>query len=196
MPQSKAAGKFLFYYFAAFTVGAVGTLALADHRVLLPLIIAAPLAVIPIYFDSIGKSRKLAPELAGTLAITSSSAVIALAGGWTVAASAALWLLLISRWIPSIFYVRSRLLLEKGKPYAAAVPVAASAVGAMVSAALAYYGLAPRLAAVVMAVLLVRAAIGLSRYSRRRKAKQIGIVEVIYGAVFVIAVIVGYHLDL
>ena len=196
MPQSKVAAKFLFYYFAAFAIGTAGTLATSDFHILLPLIIAAPLAVVPIYFDSIAKSRKLAPEIAGTLAITSSAAVIALAGGWSIAASGAIWLILICRWIPSILYVRSRLLLEKGKPYRVSIPVIMSAAAVVVAVALAHYDLAPKLAAFLMVVLFIRAAIGLSRYSRRRKAKQIGILEVVYGAITVIVVIAGYRFDL
>jgi hypothetical protein len=196
MPQVGAAAKFLIYYSIVFAAGILGTLLFAPQISYLPLIIAAPLAIVPIYFDAFGKSRDLAPELAGAIAITSSAAVIALAAGWTPLAATSLWVLLICRWIPSILYVRSRLLLEKGKSHSAAVPVAASAIAVIASAVLAYFGLSPFLAVLVIGVLLVRAALGLSPLSKRRKAKQIGILEVIYGVFAVLAIILGYHLGL
>ena len=194
MPQANAASKFLFYYSAAFAIGAAGTLAFAPMISLLPLIVAAPLAAVPIYFDAMGKSRSLAPELAGAVAITSSAAVIALAGGWPLAAAISLWAILVCRWIPSILYVRNRLLLEKGKPFSAVVPVTASAAGVIFTVILAYYSLCPHLLVLIMAILFARAAIGLSRYSKRRKAMQIGVLEVVFGAVTVAAIILGYRL--
>jgi hypothetical protein len=196
MPQTAAARKFLLYYSIAFAVGTVGALAGSHYNILAPLIIAGPLALVPVYFDSIGKSRNLAPEIAGTVAITSSAAVIALAGGWSLAAASVLWLLLMCRWIPSILYVRTRLLLEKGKPFTVAVPITLSALGMIISAALAFYGIAPALPAAVMAILFVRASIGLSPYSRRCKAQQIGILEVGFGVTTVLSLILGYHLHI
>ena len=60
----------------------------------------------------------------------------------------------------------------------------------------AIYGLGPWLAVVMMAVLSVRAAYGLSRYARHRKAMMIGVFEVIYGTVTVLAIVLGYRLGL
>jgi hypothetical protein len=160
----------------------------------MPLIIAGPLALVPIYFDAIGKSRKLAPELAGSIAINASAAVIALAGGWGLSAAIALWAILVCRWIPSILYVRNRLLVEKGKEFSAIVPILVSVAAVVIAGALAIYGLSPWLVVPMMVVLALRAAIGLSPYSKRRKAMQIGVFEVIYGAITVAAIVVGYRL--
>jgi hypothetical protein len=196
MPQAEFASKFFFYYSAVFAVGAAGTLVTAPAVSFLPLIISVPLAAVPIYYDAVGKSRNLAPELAGAAAITSSAAVIALAGGWPITSALSLWVILACRWIPSILYVRSRLLLEKGKPFPIALPVALSAAAVIVTGALAYYDLGPRGVVLVMAILLVRSAIGLSPYSKRRKAMQIGVLEVIFGSITVAAIIAGYLLGL
>ena len=154
MPQVGTAAKFLFYYSIFFALGVGGTLAFAPQISYSPLIVAAPLAIVPIYFDAFGKSRDLTPELAGAIAITSSAAVIALGAGWTPLAAMSLWALLICRWIPSILYVRSRLLLEKGKPHSVAIPIAASAIAMIAAAVLAYFDLSPRLVVLVLAVLL------------------------------------------
>ncbi len=197
MPQTPAARKFLAIYLAAFMAGAAGTLLLmSGPATLLPLLIAVPLAALSIYYDAIGQSRRLVPELAGSIAITSSAGVIALAGGWSIEGAVDLWIIMLCRWVPSILYVRNRLLLEKKKSFSAAVPVAASAAAVLITAALAWYGVGPRLVVLMMAVLFARAAWGLSRFSKRRKAMQIGILEVLYGAATVLSVILGYHFGL
>jgi hypothetical protein len=46
----------------------------------------------------------------------------------------------------------------------------------------------------MMAVLAVRAALGLSKFSKRRKAMQIGVFEVVFGALTVLAIVLGYYL--
>ena len=196
MPQTAAAGKFFLIYSAFFVAGCAGTLVTAPVSALLPMLIAAPLAAVPIYFDAIGKSRKLAPEIAGALAITGSAAVLSLAGGWTVAASLGLWTVLVCRWIPSILYVRDRLLREKGKPFSPTVPVLASLTAVMFTVVLGIYGVGPWLAVLMMALLSARAAYGLSRYAKHRKAMMIGVFEVIYGTVTVLAIVQGYRLGL
>ncbi len=197
MPQASAAQKFLALYLAALIAGAAGTLmTMTGPAMLMPLIIAAPLAAVSIFYDARGQSRRLVPELAGSIAITSSAPVIALAGGWATEAAIALWAIMLCRWVPSILYVRNRLLLEKNKRFSAAIPVAASAAAVLITAALAVYGLCPRLVVLMMVILIARAAVGLSPYSKRRKAQQIGIFEVLFGAATVLSVILGYHLGL
>lgn len=195
-PQAAAASRYLYIYASIFAVAAAGTLAFAPSVSYMPLILAGPLAAIPVYYDAIGKSRNLAPELAGSVAITSSAAMIALAGGWTVAASLALWAILLVRWVPSIMYVRNRLLLEKGKSFQYAVPAVLAGFAFLLTGILASYELSPRILVVMMGVLFARTLIGLSKYRRRLKAKQIGVLEVIFGTVTVIAIIVGYKLGL
>ena len=195
-PQAAAASKYLYIYASIFAVAAAGTLAFAPTVRYIPLIIAGPLAAVPVYYDAIGKSRNLAPELAGSVAITSSAAVIALAGGWTPAAALALWAILLVRWVPSIMYVRNRLLLEKGKPSRFGVPVVLAGAAFVLTGLLAFYELSPRILVVMMGVLFARTLVGLSKYRRRLKAKQIGVLEVIFGTVTVITIIVGYKLGL
>jgi hypothetical protein len=196
MPQGVPARRYLAIYGLIFLAGAIAALLTTSFYNFWPLIIAAPLAMIQTYYDSARQSRKLAPELAGAVAISSSAAVIALTGGWTAAQALVLWLIMVARAVPSIFYVRERLLLEKGKPFAYYAPVLLSAAAVAAVALAAYLAHAPWLAAAVMAVLLVRAALGLSRFSKRRKAMQIGVFEVVFGAMTVLAIILGYRLGI
>ena len=53
----------------------------ADERFWWPLLAAAPLVAIELWFDMRSRSRRLLPELAGTVGIGSVTAVIALADG-------------------------------------------------------------------------------------------------------------------
>ena len=196
MPQGVVARRYIVLYTVIFLAGVAGAAAFVQLAAFCPLLIAAPLAAIQIYFDSERQSRRLAPELAGAVAISSSAAVIALAAGWSPLTAVALWTILVCRSVPSIFYVRERLLLEKGKPFQYIQPVLFSAGAAVIALALATLGLGPWLAAAIMVILFIRAAVGLSRFHKPRKAMQIGVFEVIFGAVTVLAVIVGYLLHI
>jgi hypothetical protein len=196
MPQGDVARRYIVLYTVIFAAGASAAAVWVPITAFWPLLIAAPLAAIQAYFDSERQSRRLAPELAGAVAISSSAAVIALAGGWAPASAAALWVIFVCRGVPSIFYVRERLLLEKGKPFRYVQPVLFSAGAAIAAVALAGLGLSPWLGAAMMIVLFIRAAVGLSDYRKPRKAMQIGVFEVVFGAVTVLALIVGYLLHI
>jgi len=97
----------------------------------------------------------------------------------------------VARVIPSILYVRERLLLEKGKPYSSALSNGAHLLAAVTVAVLAITGLVTTLAVPVVLFLLYRAANGLSPRRRTLKAMQIGVREIIYGALLVLAIVFG-----
>ena len=196
LPQGAVARRYFYIYAAVFLAGALGAVVFAGWGSFLPLILAAPLAVVQVYYDSARQSRRLAPEIAGAVAISSSAAIVALAAGWGVVSAAALWVILVCRSVPSILYVRERLLLEKRKQFSYFSPVIFSAAAVLATAALAIYGLSPWLVVFMMAVLFCRAAIGLSRFSRRRTAMRIGVFEVLFGALTVLAIVIGYYLHL
>jgi len=194
LPQGAAARRFFGIYTAIFLAGAAGSVIFVGRSSFVPLFLAAPLALIQIYFDSARQSRRLAPELAGAVAISSSAAVIALAAGWRAEMAVSLWIIMICRSVPSIFYVRERLLLEKRKAFSYYPPVILSLAAVLATAGLAIYGFSPWLVVLMMAVLAVRAALGLSKFSKRRKAMQIGVFEVVFGALTVLAIVLGYYL--
>ena len=196
LPQTAAARRFMIYYSAILIAGVAGSWMFTQPSNFLPLLLACPFAVIQIYYDVARQSRRLLPELAGVIALSSSAAIIALAGGWTLPAAAALWALLIFRLIPSILYVRNRLRLEKGKAYSFAIPVVAHALAVAAAASLAYVGLSPILPVAMLTILTGRAALGLSPLRRKRKAMQIGIFETVYGALMVLSVIFGHYFQL
>ena len=108
-----------------------------------------------------------------------------------MAIAASLWAVLFARLFTSVLYVRERLLLEKGKPFDRAPAVLAHTSALLICAALAWFRLVPALVVIPFAVLLYRCVIGLSSSRTPMKAMQIGVREVIYGAVVAAAIIVG-----
>jgi len=196
LPQTAAALKFVIVYGAISLTGFTGSLLWAEPFVFLPFALIFPLAVYQIYCDFSRQARNLLPEMTGAAAISSTSAVIALAGGRTYLAAAALWTVFIVRLIPSILYVRNRLRLEKGKTYSVFPVVFWHVIAIGLVGLLAFSRLIPYLTLPVFAVLLGRAGWGLSPYRKRVKAMKIGIMEVIYGTLLVVAVILGYYFQI
>lgn len=195
LPQTPVAQKFIAFYGAIFTVGLAGTLYFISASALTPFLFILPLAAYQIYCDGSRKSRQLLPELTGAVAVSSSVSVIALAAGWTFPAAIALWAIFVARLIPSILYVRNRLLLEKGKSFSAIVPGVSHVAALALVGALAIYGLSPLLTVLMFAVLLGRGVIGLSKYRSKIKAMRIGVWEVVYGTLTALSVVIGYYLN-
>lgn len=189
--RAAVALRYILLYAGVLAAGVAGTAVTSGLTPLLPLIAVLPLAALQNYYDLFRRSRHLVPELAGAIAISSSAAAIALAGGQAPAFSLALWLVFVARIIPSILYVRERLLLEKGKPYSRTLSNLAHIAAVVVVAGLAYTGLTTVPAVAVMIFMLYRAVEGLSPDRTKLKAMQIGVREVIYGVALVLAVVIG-----
>ncbi len=196
LPQTAYAVRFGLGYLAVFATGLIGSVLTVSAASFFPFAVVLPFAVYQIYCDATRRSRQLPAELIGSVAIASSIAVIALADGWSGPRAYALWAILAARSIASILYVRNRLNLEKGKPNSFSLPMAAHVVAFLLVLGLALAGLSPYLVVVIFAVLLVRCAIGLSRYRKKVKAMKIGIGEVIYGTLTVVSLIIGFYAGL
>lgn len=196
LPQTAVALKFVLFYGMIFCIGLTGSFTFARIENFFPFALIIPFGIYQLYCDASRQSRQLLPELTGAIAISSSAAVVALAGGWTFPAAIALWGIFIARLIPSILYVRSRLRLEKGKDFQL-LPVIAShfaAIGAV--GAFAANGFGSKLTLAMFIFLLGRAFFGLSPFRSKMKAMKIGIWEVIYGTLTVLSVILGYYFQL
>ncbi|MEP6850949.1 MAG: YwiC-like family protein [Acidobacteriota bacterium] len=191
--HAAAAQKFLLIYSAIFIAGAAGTLMTANLSALVPLTCAIPLAGVQTWFDTFRRSRHIVPELAGAIAISSSIAAIAIAGGASTPIALALWTIMIMRLVPSILYVRQRLLLEKGKPFSLKLPIAAHGIACFFTADLVIAGLASIPVLIVIGVLFGRCLFGLGKNlsHKRTKATTIGIMEVVYGTILVCAIAAG-----
>ena len=188
-----AAVKFAVIFGTAAAVGVVGAAMTAGAWAFYPFAVAAPLAIQQIFLDLSTRGRSLLAEITGAVAISSTVAAIALAGGLGWPAAAALWAVFVCRFIPSILYVRDRLNLEKGKPFDSVGPILSHVISLAVVAGLAVFGFASWLTVGMFAFLAARCVYGLSEYRVKMRAMQIGVWEVIYGALTVISIVVGYY---
>ncbi len=195
LPQTAVAKRFLLIYGAVFTAGLIGSLTFGRIEYFVPFALIIPFAIYQIYCDASRQSRQLLPELTGSIAISSSAAVIALAGGWTFPAAIALWGIFVARLIPSILYVRNRLKLEKGKEFLMFPVFAAHFLAFGFVGILAANGLGSKLTLAIFVLLFARAVIGLSPFRSKIKAMKIGIFEVIYGLLTVLSIIIGHYLS-
>ena len=87
----------------------------SDPRFWLPFVVAAPLVAIQLWFDIRSKSRRLLPELAGTIGISSIVAVILLANGESFKVALGLWIVVATRGSAAIPYVRTQVLRIHGR---------------------------------------------------------------------------------
>lgn len=187
------AERFALFYFL-FAMLAVGlAINVGEVRFLLPLALAAPIAIIQLWFDSAGRSRSLAAELAGSVAAGSLATAIAISGGWPRPMAFALWVIVAARSAPTILYLRARLRLLRHKPASVRLAIGANVLALFVIIVLAWKGIAPWLGVLVIGILLVRASLGLLS-TRRITPQRLGVGELLFGAMTVGAVFLGYAL--
>ena len=156
----------------------------ADAQFWWPLLAAAPLVAIELWFDMRSRSRRLLPELAGTVGIGSVAAAIALADGNDTVVAMGLWIVVAARAAAAIPYARTQVFRTRGRPYqlghsdlAQALAVIAVTTGWLVDAV--PLAAAVAIAAVAMFnVAAVRAA--------PRPAKIIGLQQMFFGLAAVI----------
>ncbi len=82
-----------------------------------PIAVAAPLVAVELWYDARSRSRRLVPELAGTVGIASIAAAVALAGGLETATAHGLWLVMGARAVAAVFFVRLQLRRAKKQPH-------------------------------------------------------------------------------
>jgi YwiC-like protein len=164
---------------------------LADGPMLAAVGLAVPLGAIALALDLARKSRALAGELCGAVAMGATVAILATAAGWSLVPALGLWGAWAARAISSVAYVRSRLRLDRGEPAHEGWVYAAQALALVWIGALVMAGLAPRLAVAAMILLAFRAAHGLSSSRVPMTTWQLGITEIGVGLITVFAIAVG-----
>lgn len=117
LPRTIVAAKVATAQLAVFAIlvalAAVG----ADQRFWFPLLAAAPLVGIELWFDMRSRSRRLLPELAGTVGIGSVAAAIALADGADTALALGLWTVVAGRAVAAIPYARTQVFRARGRSH-------------------------------------------------------------------------------
>jgi hypothetical protein len=161
-PRTIVAERFALLYGGCAALCLAAALATAaDKRFLLLLLLAAPLAVVQLVYDGLGRGRSLLPELAGSVAMASIAGAIALADGWVIYPALGLWVLLAARVVPTMLYVHARLKrLHGGR--AGGAPTAFAHLGALgMVVALVWGQVVPALAVAAFLILLLRSLVGL-----------------------------------
>jgi len=173
-------------YAGASAIALFAAVTISGSRVLLPLTAGALLALIQFALDLRQRGRSFVAEICGACATATTAAAIAAASqrSWEVAL--ALALLAASLTLPAILFVRA--VLRHERRTTTMVLHGAAVIGAAI---LWQRGVAPASAIAVMAMLLVRAAIGLQTKAIP-VAKIIGMREAIVGAAAVLIIAVGY----
>jgi len=167
-------------YLLAALLSLAAALAMSGTRMLAPFALAAPFAIFQLLHDAKNHGRGLIAEMSGAVAMASVVAAIAIAGGTGTSVAYGLAGILIARFVPAILYVRA-LLGRLPAWWAWTAHVVALGV-------IASYARLPAVAA--MAVLLLRAAWGLTHEPPR--AKTIGWREIAFGVATVALVAIGY----
>ena len=182
--------------FAGFLGAAALVLGLAFATARAPfwpaLVAAAPFALAALAYDALGRGREAPAEAAGAVALSASTAAIALAGGLAPPAAFAASALLALRALTSVLYVRARIRLDRGIPAGPRAALAAHGAALLLAVVLAGAGLAPWLGALAFALLLGRAALGLSRRRRPIRPQRLGFQELAYGLLTLGLLAAGY----
>lgn len=150
-----------------------------DGRFWIPFAVAAPLVAVEFWFDMRSRSRRLIPELAGTVGIGSVAAAIALADGADLRLALGLWCVVAARGAAAIPYVRTQVFRLHARPHQR-WPSDLAQVLAVVAVAVGW-----TLDAVPFATIIVLAIVGTANIAalrlEPRPPKILGVQQMIFG---------------
>ena len=161
-------------------------------QTMLPFFTAILLMVFYLIMDILNYSRRLYIEILAPGAISLIAVSIALNANWNMMNSLGLCLLLAARFVPTPFYIRARLKLERTGFAKKSAATFSAGLAFLFIAWLAYIGAVPILGLVAVFILLLRTLLGLSAYRKKSTIKVIGMREFFYGLLLVILSAVGY----
>lgn len=154
----------------------------------LPLLAALPLGIFFAAATAAGSMRAVWVEALGSAAFAAGAAAVASAGEAPEALTWSLWAVAAARSVPAVLYVRARLRLERGEGPLRAPALVAHLAGLTAVTVLVVAGPVPGLAIAASTLLLLRAGWGLSPWRRAATARQVGIAELGWGAVYVLLI--------
>ncbi len=191
-PRTVWAERFVVLYGAGALLAFLAAWLTTEHAFWLPLLLALPLALIQLRYDLIRQSRALLPEICGALALAALVAALALCGGRQIIPALLLWFLLALKATGAIIYVRARIRLARNTPVARAPVYLTHAIALAAVTGLASARLVPWLAVAAFGLLLVRAIIGLLPRSLKTPTAIVGLQELGFTTLTVVAIAVGY----
>jgi hypothetical protein len=191
LPRTRLARRVLAAELAVLAALVAVAAATAAQAFWWPVLGAAPLGALDLWFERRSRSRRLVPELAGSVAVCAVAAMIVLAGGGTAAVAVGAWLILAARAATAIPHVRAQIARLHGRPVATRTLLAGD-VAALAASALAVAvdrSLAP-------GALAVATAVALHRRGAHRPVpppKVIGLRQTAMGLVIVAVTAAGIH---
>lgn len=190
--RTTLAQRFVLYYATLSLIAFGAAVDFSDPEFLVPLMLAAPLALLQLVYDGMGRSRSLAGELTGSVAMASVASSIVLAAGWPYRPAFGVWAILVARVVPTILYVRCRLRVLNGKPTSRVPALTSHALAVAFVPLLALANFVPLLTVLPLLVLLIRAIVGLTQEGRSFSAKKLGMQEIGFGAFTILSVYVAF----
>ncbi len=194
LPRSKIALIFALIYGGTAIAGAIGALFTADGPFLIPVLVAAPFALLALRADAHSKNRALVAELSGSIAMGATVAAITIAGGWDLAPAFGLWLILAARDVAAISLVRGQVRRVHDKPVGAKSIYIVQTVSILVVAIAAVAGIVPWLGVLAIGVVALVAVVSLNRDPV--PAKVIGWTQMGVGLAVVLITATGVNLNL
>ena len=158
----------------------------------LPVLVAAPLGLLQLWYDARLLGRQLLPELLGSVALGAGASALMLAGGWDMASALAAWALLAAKAVTSVVYIRARLRLDRDQPASRWPGLLAHVAALGLAVTLALLGWGPWLGVAAFTILLARAAHGLSPWHHRVRPQVVGFTELGYGIAVAGLIAAGY----
>lgn len=186
LPERALAGRILG---VLVTLGAAGIGTAAGWRgfsALWPLLPALSCGAIFLFLDLRNDARSGVAEVAGAAAFACVPAALAVLAGWPASRALGLALVMLVRAVPTVLVIRACLRRRKGRPAAPRLALLAAWGGMATLLMLMAYGVAGWLPAGLAGVLALRATWLLGASAPAWNARQLGILEAVLGAVYVI----------
>ena len=191
-PELRRVALLLIFFLGA---GLTLSVILGGVAALWPLLLAAPLGGLFVYFDAQGDSRAAAAELAGSAAFAVLPAAFATLTGWPVPAALALAALALIRSVPTVLTVRTWLRRRKGRPVTPLAPLAAAGIGLGATIVMAVFRQTPWLTVGGAILLLLRTGWFATSNQPGWTARRVGQAETLLGVVYIALIATAYHLQ-
>lgn len=190
LPRTRLATRIAVVELVVLGVLATSALLLAGPGWLVPVAVAVPLVAVELWFDVRSRSRRLVPELAGSVGIAAVVASITIVGGGGVRLAMALWSVLAARAVASIPYVRTQIVRTRR----GSAPLAGTDRFQLAGVAIAVVAVVVDTAMLLAAVTIGAIAVAQSVAMRRPTIppiKVIGVRQMLLGVTVVAAAAIG-----
>jgi len=195
--EIKLTASIIFIIYSSIAVILIFTAFLNMKLILfLPYFTALLLMTIYLLLELKGYGRLLAAELIAPVAVSLIAVCITLVNGWSVNFILAFWIILLSRSIQTTFYINAIVKIIKKQSASPLLTYTSGFLFLLIVTLNAFQHLSPYLAIAAVIILIIRSFVGFTSTNKKVNIKKIGILEFVYGIVFIILVAIGYNFGL